>query len=112
MSTLTVNVVPHAGLRSDNALTAANAGGDSCATGQGVVLRVKNADASSHTLTFPYPSQSYDGQSITARTVTVPAGQTWDIPIHDGYQNTSTGLASWTYDAVTSVTVGVFRFTS
>ncbi|MFF7966760.1 hypothetical protein ACFZC3_15510 [Streptomyces sp. NPDC007903] len=111
MATLTMNVVPHAGLRTDTLLVPASAGGDSCATGQGVFLRVKNADAASHTLTFPF-AQTVDGQAVTPRTVTVPAGASWDIPVLDLYANPSTGLASWTYDAVTSVTVAAIRISS
>lgn len=108
MAALATNVVPLAGLRSDNKLVAAAGGGDTAQTGAGVFLRVANGDASSHTVTLVTPG-TIDGLAIADRAVVVPAGQTFDIPVTDRYRDPATGRAAITYDAVTDVTVGVFR---
>lgn len=109
MATLTTKVIPHAGLLlADADYAAASSGGDKAATGSGVLLLVKNGDAASHTVTLAVP-QTVDTLAVSARTVTVPAGDTAVIPLQDLYKNPSTQLASWTYDAVTSVTVAVIR---
>src|SRR4051812_26949707 len=107
MATLTTHVVPHAGLVNvtpDNA----SAGGDQCATGSGVLLHVVNGDASSHTVTLATPT-TVDGLAVADRAVVVPASQDAYIPMIDLYRDPSTGLASITYDGVTSVTVAVLR---
>lgn len=108
MAALATNVVPLAGLRFDDKLVAAAGGGDTVAPGAGVLLAVKNADAGSHVVTIATPG-TVDGLAIADRTVTVPAGQTFVVPITDRYRDPSTGRAAITYDGVTSVTVGVFR---
>ncbi|UNZ20626.1 hypothetical protein [Streptomyces sp. 891-h] len=109
MAALTTNVVPLAGLRTDNLFTAAAAGGDNCATGAGVLLLVKNGDAASHTVTLATP-QTFDGDlALEDRAVAVAAGQDAAIPVTDRYRDPSTGRCSITYDAVTSVTVAVIR---
>ncbi|MFE6362975.1 hypothetical protein ACFVP3_23625 [Streptomyces sp. NPDC057806] len=108
MAALTTNVVPLAGIRFDDKLVAAAAGGDTVQTGAGIFLAVKNGDASPHTVTLVTPG-TVDGLAIADRAVPVPAGQTYLIPVTDRYRNPSTGRAAITYDAVTTVTVGVFR---
>lgn len=109
MAALTTNVVPRAGLRFDDLLTAAAGGGDDCATGAGVLLIVKNADASSHTVTLATP-ETVDGDlAVADRAVAVAAGAQALIPVTDRYRNPSTGRCAITYDGVTSVTVAVIR---
>lgn len=108
MAALTTNVVPLTGIRFDDKLVAAAAGGDTAQTGDGVLLAVKNADTVSHTVTLVTPG-SVDGLAIADRPMPVPAGQTFVIPVTDLYRDPATGRASITYDAVTLVTVGVFR---
>ncbi|WAZ20167.1 hypothetical protein STRCI_001266 [Streptomyces cinnabarinus] len=108
MAALTTNVVPLAGIRFDDKLVAAAGGGDTAQTGAGVLLAIKNADASPHTVTIATPG-TVEGLAIADRPVTVPAGQTYVVPITDRYRDPSTGRAALTYDGVTSVTVGVFR---
>jgi hypothetical protein len=108
MAALATNVVPLTGLRFDDKLVAAAGGGDTAATGAGVLLAVKNADSGSHVVTIATPG-TVDGLAVADRAVTVPAGQTFVIPITDRYRDPSTGRAAITYDGVTSVTVGVFR---
>jgi hypothetical protein len=109
MAALATNSVPLTGLQLDGLLVAATGGGDTCATGAGVVLAVKNGDAGSHTVTLATP-QTVDGDlAVADRTITVAAGKTELIPVTSRYRDPSTGRAAITYDGVTSVTVGVFR---
>lgn len=108
MAALTTTVLPLTGVRFDDKLVAAAGGGDTAQTGAGVLLAVKNADASSHTVTIATP-ETFDGLALADRTMAVPAGQTFVIPLTDRYRDPSTGVAAITYDGVTSVTVGVFR---
>lgn len=111
MATLSHQVVPKTGL-ADAALTAASGGGDKAPTGAGVFLMLKNGDAAPHTVTLATPtSQVVDGNLQPAnRALTVAAGKTGLLPIGDFFANPAdNGLASWTYDGVTTVTVGVFR---
>ncbi|MCW7941694.1 hypothetical protein AAW14_06535 [Streptomyces hygroscopicus] len=106
MATLAPQSVPLAGLSPTYA--AASAGGDAAVTGSGLVLHVKNGDAASHTVTLVTPGTEH-GLAIADRAVTVAASGSQFIPLSDDYKDPSTGLASITYDAVTSVTVAVLR---
>lgn len=108
MAALTTNVVPLDGLRYDDLFVAASAGGDDCDTGPGVELLVDNADASPHTVTLVTP-RTIDGLAVADRAVVVAAGTDEIIPVGHEYQDTSTGRASITYDAVTSLNVAVIR---
>ncbi|HEY9353005.1 MAG TPA: hypothetical protein VIP28_07140, partial [Nocardioides sp.] len=86
MAALTTNVVPLTGLRFDDLLVAASGGGDDCATGAGVLLVVKNTDASSKTVTLATP-ETVDGDlAVADRAVTVAATTGLSlIPITDRY---------------------------
>lgn len=106
MATLATQQVPLAGLAVN--LAPASAGGDQAATGDGVMLVVKNGDASAHTVTLVTPG-TVDGLAIADRPVSVAAGALALIPLNDDYRDRSTGLAAITYDAVNAVTVGVVR---
>jgi hypothetical protein len=106
MAALSTTVVPLTGAAVS--YTAAASGGDTCQTGQGILLLVKNGDSSSHTVTLATPGTVH-GLAIADRTVTVAAGAETAIPVTGDYRNASTGLASITYDGVTSVTVAVIR---
>jgi uncharacterized cupredoxin-like copper-binding protein len=107
MATLTTQVIGQAG----TAVTFATAtlGGDQCATGSDVKLLVKNGDAGSHTVTLVTPGTVDGDLAIADRAVTVAAGATVGVPVTDRYRDPVTGLASFTYDAVTQVTVAVIR---
>jgi hypothetical protein len=110
MATLPVKVIPHGGLSlgtSDYAAATAS-GGDKAPTGSGVVLLVKNGDSAPHTVTLAVP-ETIDSLSVASRAVVVPAGDTGFIPLLDLYKSPTTGLATFTYDAVTSVDVAVIR---
>lgn len=106
MAALTTTVVAAAGTAI--AYTAAAAGGDTCQTGAGMLLLVKNGDAVDHTVTLVTPG-TVDGLAIADRAVTVTAGAEFAIPVGSDYRDRSTGLASITYDAVTSMDVAVVR---
>ena len=110
MALLSTQVVPVTGLRYDNTLVAAAGGGDTAETGGGVFLVVKNASGASITVTLVTP-EVFDGDlTLLDRAVSVAAttGQSF-IPLTSRYRDPTTGVASITYSAVTSVTVGVFR---
>jgi hypothetical protein len=98
------------GLRFDNLLAPANAGGDSCLTGSGVYLVVKNAHTSPQNIVILTP-QVLDGDlTVSDRTVAVPNGAEMMIPITDRYRDPSTGRASITYPGgVTGLSVCVVR---
>jgi hypothetical protein len=97
------------GLQLDAQLGPATSGGDDCQTGAGVFLVVKNADASSHTVTLVTPGTVDGDLAIADRAVVVAAGKTELIPLTATYRNPATGRANITYDAVTSVSVAVIR---
>jgi hypothetical protein len=89
--------------------TAASGGGDTCVTGSDVQLYVKNGSGSSITVTLATPGTVDGDLAIADRTVTVAAGAETAVPMTDLYRNPSTGVASITYSAVTTVTVAVVR---
>lgn len=109
MAALATNPMPLTGLQLDGLLNPATVGGDTCATGAGVVLAVKNADAGSHTVTLATPGTVDGDLAVADRTITVAAGKTELIPVTARYRDPATGRAAITYDGVTSVSVGVFR---
>lgn len=110
MAALATNVVPLQGLRFDNLLVAAAGGGDDCEAGAGVILIVKNTDASTKTVTLVTP-ETVDGDlAVADRAVVVAATTGFElIPVTSRYRDPVTGRASITYSAVTGVTVCVVR---
>lgn len=106
MAALTTTVMPLGGAAVS--YTAAASGGDTCLTGAGVLLLVKNGDSGAHTVTLATPG-TVNGLAIADRAVSVAAGAEVGIPVTGDYRDPSTGLASITYDGVTSVTVAVVR---
>lgn len=106
MAALPTQVPPLTGLAVD--FDAAAGGGDTCLTGAGVLLLVRNGDAGSHTVTLVTPG-TVDGLAIADRAIPVAAGAIEAIPVTNAYRNPSTGRANITYDGVTSVEVAVIR---
>lgn len=106
MAALASTMVPLSG--ATVVFTAAAAGGDTCQTGPGVLLLVKNGDAAPHTVTLVTPG-TVRGLAIADRTVAVAAGAEVGIPVTHDYRDPATGRASITYDGVTSVQVAVLR---
>jgi hypothetical protein len=95
-------------------LQAAAAGGDSWANTGVEFLVVKNGDVGSHTLTFAI-QQALDGNTPSGKQVVVAAGKTIIIGPFSGQlynDQASPPQIRITYDAVTSVTVGVFKLGS
>jgi hypothetical protein len=109
MAALTTNVVPLTGLRFDDLLAPAAGGGDDCQTGAGVLLVVRNGDTTSKTVTLVTPG-TVKGLAIEDREVTVAANGGLElIPVTEDYRDPSTGRASITYSAVTSLDVCAVR---
>ncbi|WP_405994962.1 hypothetical protein [Streptomyces sp. NBC_00986] len=106
MAALAAQVVPLTGVAVT--FTAAAGGGDTCPTGAGVLLLVKNGDSGSHTVTLATPG-TVNGLAIADRAIAVAAGAQVAIPVTSDYRDPSTGRAAVTYDGVTSVTVAVVR---
>lgn len=92
------------------ALAAAASGGDTAEVGPGKFFVVLNGDASSKTVTIA-TAGTVSGLAIADGSYAVAAGDTCIIPLANVFRG-STGRASITYSAVTSVTVGVFELGS
>lgn len=113
MALLTVTPITKAGIPDISAaLVAADVAGDSVNSSSGIFITVDNADAAGHTLTIVAPVATagcghYGALPVEDITFTVAPGTTGFLTIPAGYSD-SGGNFSWTYDAVTSVTVGVF----
>lgn len=109
MALLASQSINRAGL--STAFAAAAAGGDTFLPNSNTFLEVKNASASPVTVTIVTPRNNAYGNPIADNTISVPA-TTGDKMIGpfpaDEYADPTTGLASVTYTASTSVTVGVF----
>lgn len=115
MALLTVMDIDEAAVEVSASLVAADAGGDSFANTGDVYVWVANGDASPHTITVTAQNASVRvpqfGVLTKADSVTVvPAGESRIIGAfpQQPFNNTN-GQALVTYDAVTSLTVGVFR---
>lgn len=113
MAELLVQSVAKAGIADVlGALAAADVAGDSVPQSSGLLIVMDNADGSAHTLTVAAPSANsncgnlgiLDVEDIT---LVVAAGDIGFTNIPAGYTDAN-GDLSWTYDAVTSVTIGVF----
>lgn len=84
------------------------AAGDTARVGNHLTLIVKNASGASITVTMVYPGNLPSGDAIPDKVYTVPAttGEQW-IPLLEQYADPTTGQASITYSATTSVTRAV-----
>ncbi|MFF8980179.1 hypothetical protein ACF08A_25625 [Streptomyces cellulosae] len=106
MAALSTTVTPLTG--GTVTYAAADAAGDTCQTGAGVLLLVKNDDTVDHAVTLVTPG-TVNGLAIADRQVTVTAGTQVGIPVTHDYRDPASGRAAITYDAVTSVSVAVVR---
>ena len=89
----------------------ADSGGDQVPYASGLLIAVNNGDVSAKVVTVsaPVPSVNcgnYGDLALPDLTINIAAGETIPFSIPDGYA--VNGNLSWTYDAVTSVTVEVF----
>jgi hypothetical protein len=111
MAALSTNTVPvNGGLGIEDTAIPATLAGDTAECGPGIFLAVVNGDASPHTVTIATPG-TVSGLAVTDATLVVGAGETGIIPLPRVFAG-ATGRAAITYDAVTSVEVGVFRLGS
>lgn len=110
MATLTAKQVTLAD--PDPGLAAAAAGGDSAPVTAGNALLVRNADASSHTVTLELtgvPTSPFYASANSGIDVAVPADDVRVIPLSNAYLDDGTGVCALTYDAVTSLKVAVIK---
>ncbi|MET9516389.1 hypothetical protein [Streptomyces sp. NPDC002994] len=91
----------------EDSAVAATALGDTAPTGPGRFLYVKNADASSKTVTVATPG-TVSGLAIPDVAVVVAAGKSAVLPLAAVFRGAS-GRASITYSAATAVTVAAFQ---
>lgn len=108
MATLNVQAISLTGLSPSYA--AASSGGDKVRPGRTTFLHVKNAGASSATVTLATPG-TVGGLAIADRTVTVAASGSQMIPVPaDLYADPALdGLAAISYSDATSLTVAALR---
>lgn len=92
------------------AYAAAAGGGDTFAPGSQVFLHVKNGSGGSITVTVVTPRTDPLGNAVADNAVAVAAGAEKMIgPFpSEFYGDPTTGVASITYSAATSVTIGAF----
>lgn len=112
MALLTVNNIDQAGLDISATAVAADVAGDSVKAASNLLIYVENNDAGAHTVTVAKPQATAQCGNLGTLTVndiviSVPAGEARSFTIPQGYSDAS-GNFAWTYDAVTSVTIGVF----
>jgi len=96
----------------DAVLVAATTAGDSVDAASGLLVVMKNADSSTHTLTVAAPVASaraanFGALPVAALSLVVLTNDVGLLTIPPGYANAS-GDFVWTYDDDTSVTIGVF----
>lgn len=108
MATLTPTSISAAGTL--NSTSNAAVGGDKVKPiGDRVFVEITNGGGSSITVTIPSYA-SVRGQAAADRTVTIAASATKKVPIYaDLNTNPADGLASITYSAVATVTIGAYR---
>lgn len=110
MALLASQSITRAGLAP--AYAAATGGGDTFTPDGDTFIQVKNASGGAITVTIVTPRTDAWGNAIADNTVSVPA-TTGDRMIGpfpaDSYADPTTGLASITYSATTSLTIGAFK---
>lgn len=87
-----------------NLALAAAAANDTAVCGPGYTLLVNNASASPVTVTLAVPGDTSYGVATPDKTVSVPAGELWAIPLLDVYRDPSTRRAAVSWSSTTSVT--------
>lgn len=108
MAVLAAQDVAVSGL-ADVVFTAADVAGDEAPCGRGLVLLVRNGDASPHTLTVTTPG-TVKGIPIDDVDVVIAAGDIAAVALDAlAYRDPSTLRAALAYDAVTDVTVAVLQ---
>lgn len=110
-ATLTPTTMSRAGVSFTSASVAASGGGDKFLNDSVSFLWIKNGGGSSITVTLTWGTGgTVDGQTPTARTVTINAGDSQVIgPFNPNFYNDANGFMNWTYSGVTSVTIAVIH---
>ena len=111
MAKLTVNAINETGLNPADTLVAADVLGDSVPATDSIFIYASNADVATRTITVAAPVATvscagYGNLVVPDLTFSVPTGEERAFRIPQGYAEN--GVFSWTYDAVTALTVGVF----
>jgi hypothetical protein len=107
VATLAIQTIVNAGITP--AYVPAAAGGDKVIPGPGSYVHVKNGGGSSVTVTLVTPGTVDGTLAVGDRAVVVAAGAESKIAVGNLYRDPADGLASITYSAVTTVSVGSFR---
>lgn len=102
-----IQVPVDGGVSLDASAVAATAGGDTAPTGDRRFLYMANGDTVAHTATVVTPG-TVSGLDVADGALTVAAGEAGVIPLTRVFAG-GDGRATVTYDAVASVTVGVFE---
>jgi hypothetical protein len=79
---------------------------DTAPTGPGLSLLVVGPSSASATVALPVPT--YDGLAVTARSVTIPSGQVWLIPLPDTVYGPGPIVLTWS-GTLTAATEAVVR---
>jgi hypothetical protein len=104
-SALTVSTVVRAGINLTDLDAAANVDGNYFTNTGNEILYALNGDGSSTTITLVYAATT-DGQAITNKTVSVPAGKAMILgPFPVEFYNDANSRMNLTYSSVTSLTV-------
>lgn len=112
MADLTVTPITKTGVVDITAaMVAADIAGDQAPSSSGIFLAVTNGDAGAHTVTVTAPAATVNCGNLGELTVedivlSVGAGATAFLAVPLGYSDV--GFFKFAYDAVASVTVGVF----
>ena len=107
MATLTAQTIVRAALTP--ALAAAAAGGDEFVNTGKEFVELENASVGDIVATF-VTTATVDGLAVADRTVTIDAGERRFVgPFSSSYEDSETKIQI-TYDGVTSLTIGVFRY--
>lgn len=109
MADLTIVTIDRDGKDQAASLVAAASGGDKLKNTAKEFMVFKNDDGTDTTITFDIVTV-VDGQTVTDRTLVVPAGKVvYAGPFAKGTYNDPQGDLAMTYDKVTSLTVGAFK---
>ena len=117
MATLTPQQISKAGILDLNgALAAADVAGDAVRAAGGLLIVMENLDVAPHTLTIAAPAATANcgnlgDLAVAAIALVVAAGDTGLLHVPAGYVDSSNNF-TWTYDAVTTVSIGVFSLSN
>ena len=87
-------------------------GTDTLTGGQCVHLLVNNASGGARTLTLVTPETVEGSLLVGDRTVSIPAGTIWEVPVPSRYNDPTSGVASISVDATASVTYAAVQGTA